>query len=100
MQATGEALLLGGYRFDRYRTTATELPKPIRKVTVLGGARADAKQARAALERGRIVAEAVNWARDLVNTPAGDLRPHRSDGRRRRWRARSASRARCGARPS
>ena len=75
VQATAEGLLLGTYRFDRYRTTAKDLPKPIRKVTVLGGARADAKAARAALERGRIVAEAVNWARDLINTPAGDMPP-------------------------
>jgi leucyl aminopeptidase len=75
VQAAAEGLLLGSYRFDRYRTTAKDLPKPIRKVTVIGGARADAKAARAALERGRIVAEAVNWARDLVNTPAGDMPP-------------------------
>ena len=75
VQAAAEGLLLGSYRFDRYRTTAKDLPKPLREVTVLGGARADAKAARAALERGRIVAEAVNWARDLVNTPAGDMPP-------------------------
>ena len=47
-----------------------DLPKPVRKITVIGGPRSDSKAARAALERGRIVAEAVNWARDLVNTPA------------------------------
>jgi leucyl aminopeptidase len=75
VQATAEGLLLGTYRFDRYRTTAKDLPKPIRKVTVLGSSRSDAKAARAALERGRIVAEAVNWARDLINTPAGDMPP-------------------------
>ena len=75
MQAVAEGLVLGGYRFDRYRTQDPDLPTPIRKVTVLGGARTDAKGARAALERGRIVAEAVNWARDLVNTPAGDMPP-------------------------
>ena len=75
MQATAEGLLLGGYRFDRYRSKDADLPTPIRKVTVLGGARADARAARAALERGRVVAEAVNWARDLVNTPAGDMPP-------------------------
>jgi leucyl aminopeptidase len=74
-QAVAEGLVLGGYRFDRYRTQEPDLPTPIRKVTVLGGARTDAKSARAALERGRIVAEAVNWARDLVNTPAGDMSP-------------------------
>ena len=39
-------------------------------------ARADAKAAREAGARaGAVVAEAVRWARDLVNTPAGDLPP-------------------------
>jgi leucyl aminopeptidase len=75
LQATAEGIVLGAYRFDRYRTTATDVPKPIRKVTVIGAAKTDAKAARAALERGRVIAEAVNWARDLVNTPAGDMSP-------------------------
>ena len=75
LQATAEGILLGSYRFDRYRTTATDLPKPLRKVTVIGATKADAKAARAALERGRVIADAVNWARDLVNTPAGDMPP-------------------------
>ena len=75
LQATAEGLVLGAYRFDRYRTTATDLPKPIRKVAVIAGDKADARAARAALERGRVIAEAVNWARDLVNTPAGDMPP-------------------------
>jgi leucyl aminopeptidase len=75
LQAAAEGIVLGAYRFDRYRTTATDLPKPIRKVTVIGAAKTDAKAARAALERGRVIAEAVNWARDLVNTPAGDMSP-------------------------
>ncbi len=46
-----------------------------RRITVLGSARADAKAAREAVKRGQVVAEAVCWARDLVNTPAGDMPP-------------------------
>ena len=42
---------------------------------MLGSARADAKVARDAVKRGQVVAEAVCWARDLVNTPAGDMPP-------------------------
>jgi leucyl aminopeptidase len=74
VQATVEGLLLGSYRFDRYKSSNGERPA-VEEVVVLGGQRADAKAARSALERGRIVAESQAWARDLVNTPALDLSP-------------------------
>jgi len=73
MQATVEGMVLGAYRFDRYKT-AKAAPR-LTRVTVLGSARANATAAREAIRRGRIVAEAVCWARDLVNTPAGDMPP-------------------------
>jgi leucyl aminopeptidase len=73
VQATVEGLLLGSYRFDRYKSSS-ERPL-IEEVVVLGGQRADARRARSALERGRVVAESQAWARDLVNTPAIDLPP-------------------------
>ena len=73
-QATVEGLVLGAYRFDRYKTGKAET-KPLTRVTMLGSARGDAKAARDAVKRGQVVAEAVCWARDLVNTPAGDLPP-------------------------
>ena len=57
---------------------------------MLGSARGDAKAVARAASAGEIVAEAVCWARDLVNTPAGDLPPAQIAARRRRWRARSA----------
>ena len=72
-QATVEGIVLGGYRFDRYKTA--KAGPSLTRVTVLGSARANAKAAREAIRRGRIVAEAVCWARDLVNTPAGDMPP-------------------------
>jgi leucyl aminopeptidase len=74
MQAAVEGIVLGSYRFDRYKTAASET-KPLTRITVLGSARADAKAAREAVKRGQVVAEAVCWARDLVNTPAGDMPP-------------------------
>lgn len=73
VQAAAEGLCLGSYRFDRYKTSHNG--KPIGRIIVVGSARADAKAARAALRRGQIVAESVCWARDLVNTPAGDMPP-------------------------
>ena len=64
-----EGLLLGSYRFERYRSK----PKPSRLVraTIVG---LDAA-AQAAVERARIAIDAVTWVRDLVNTPPLDKRP-------------------------
>ena len=74
VQAAVEGIVLGTYRFDRYKTAGSET-KALTRITVLGSARADAKVARDAVKRGQVVAEAVCWARDLVNTPAGDMPP-------------------------
>ena len=74
VQAAVEGIVLGTYRFDRYKTAGSET-KALTRITVLGSARADAKAARDAVKRGQVVAEAVCWARDLVNTPAGDMPP-------------------------
>ncbi len=74
VQATVEGLLLGSHRFERYKSSKGDRPS-LEEFVVLGGQKADAKAARSALERGRIVAESQAWARDLVNTPALDLSP-------------------------
>ncbi len=82
VQATVEGVLLGSYRFDRYKSdTDRDHPeKPaLRTVTLLGSAKWTARPMIRSLEesiaRGEIVSDAVAWARDLVNTPAGDLTP-------------------------
>ncbi len=75
VQATVEGIVLGAYRFDRYKTSSDGERARATKVTILGGSRADARGARAAIERGRVIAESQAWARDLVNTPALDLPP-------------------------
>jgi leucyl aminopeptidase len=74
VQATADGVVLGAYRFDRYKT-AKDGTKQLTRVTVLGLARGDGNAAREAVRRGQVVAEAVCWARDLVNTPAGDMPP-------------------------
>ena len=72
MQATAEGLPLGTYRFDRYRTTAKDLPKLDPQGHRAGRARSDAKAVRAASIAAASSPRPSNWARDLVNTPAGD----------------------------
>jgi leucyl aminopeptidase len=78
VQAVVEGLVLGGYRYTRYKSGKTkDAPqKPaLKRVAVVGSARSDAKLAKAALQRGQVVADAVAWARDLVNMPAIDCTP-------------------------
>jgi leucyl aminopeptidase len=73
VQAVVEGLLLGAYRFDRFKTSAShaDLPAPSRleSVTLLG------VNEREAAKRAQVVSESVAWARDLVNTPAGAATP-------------------------
>lgn len=67
--AVAEGLLLGSYRFDRYRTK----PKPVR----LTGATMTVHDAaaEASVARALVTCDAVAWVRDLVNTPPLDKRP-------------------------
>jgi leucyl aminopeptidase len=74
VQAAVEGIALGAYRFDRYKTKANG-DAPLSRVRILGSPRWPGGSLRAAVKRGQVVSEAVAWARDLVNTPAGDLPP-------------------------
>ncbi|MGQ0823947.1 MAG: leucyl aminopeptidase [Actinomycetota bacterium] len=69
-QALAEGVRLGAYQFLRYKKDAK--PSQLARVVVLGRGGARVK---AALERGDRVADAVIWARDLVNEPALEKSP-------------------------
>ncbi|MGH2540962.1 MAG: leucyl aminopeptidase [Actinomycetota bacterium] len=77
VQAAAEGLGLGVYRFDRYRSKGDDATTTaaLRRVIVLGSPRWAATGLTAAARRAAIVVDAVWWARDLVNTPAGDMPP-------------------------
>lgn len=68
--AIAEGLAMGAYRFDRYRAAAPAVTTA-RVLTPL--VKDDA--AAAALARARVLADAVNATRDLVNTSPADLHP-------------------------
>jgi len=75
--AFAEGMLLGSYRFDRYKERPIDEEskhKPsLRKVIVLSGnGKAGLDEA---LRRGQVYGGAANWARDLVNTPAKEATP-------------------------
>ena len=74
-RAVAEGLILGSYSFDEFKPTARDTPR-IDSVTVaVGDDAADVRAARAAVAAGTAVADAVCFARDLVNTPGGTLTP-------------------------
>jgi leucyl aminopeptidase len=104
-RAATEGALLGLYQFDHYKTTkggktgkshvdapgvdgasgaagAGEAVKGIESITILGRGREPAL--RAAVERGQILAEATNFARDLGNEPPNVLTPTEFAERARR----------------
>ncbi|HLT58647.1 MAG TPA: leucyl aminopeptidase [Limnochordales bacterium] len=78
-QSVAEGTLLGLYRYDKYKTRredngAPDEGRPERVVVVEMDA-GKLPVIRAAVERGVVLAEATNFARDLVNAPANELTP-------------------------
>jgi leucyl aminopeptidase len=80
IRAVAEGALLGAYAFTAYQggeknARKGEGPKlPLAEVALLGAKPRD-KAHKAAAERAVALAEEVNRARDLVNTPPNDLTP-------------------------
>ena len=71
--AVVEGALLGAWEADKYKSDPKKNDKRIDSFTLcLPGATADAQNA---FERGRIIGEAQNVTRDLVNEPANKLTP-------------------------
>ncbi|MGH8977948.1 MAG: leucyl aminopeptidase [Acidimicrobiia bacterium] len=69
-QALTEGVLLGGYQFLKYKGDAKA--SKLERVIVLGRTSTKVK---GAIARGTEIANAVRWARDLVNEPAGAKSP-------------------------
>ena len=72
--AVAEGAVLGGWEASKYKSDPKKDDQQIDSFT-LAAPGADAAALRGALERGRIVAESQNLARDLVNEPANKLTP-------------------------
>ncbi|MEU6540306.1 leucyl aminopeptidase [Streptomyces sp. NPDC047000] len=78
--AIAEGVLLGAYSFDTYKQAPQGAAAkkngraPLGEAVLLGGRPRDAAH-KAALERATSVAEELNRARDLINTPPNDLDP-------------------------
>jgi leucyl aminopeptidase len=74
VEAVVEGAILGDYDSDSYRTERNGERRIDRLSLATGGAGAG-EGARSALQRGRIIAEAQNFTRDLVNEPSNKLTP-------------------------
>ena len=75
LDAVAQGALLGAYSFDAFRVDSKAAQKaPVDRIML---AVPDAKDSQSvtAVARAKAIAGAVNFARDLVNTPAGDLPP-------------------------
>ncbi len=73
--AVAEGALLGAYAFRSYRHASTDDHPPALRTVVLAGPATADRSVKAAVARAKAVAEGVGRARDLVNTPAGNLHP-------------------------
>ena len=78
VRAVVEGVALGAYKFDRYKTQGRDDAKAVKLERVAlalpVGVEAGAGL-KAAVDLGRRVAEAANWARDLVNEPPNVVDP-------------------------
>ena len=73
-QAVVEGAILGDYDADRYRTER-EAERRIDRLDLATGGAAVTDAVKGAVERGRIIAEAQNFTRDLVNEPSNHMTP-------------------------
>jgi leucyl aminopeptidase len=76
-QAIVEGCLLGLYQFLPYRTEHPDHKKQISRITLVAPTPALEKQVSEGARRGKILAEAVNFSRDLVNHPSNTVTPTR-----------------------
>ncbi len=73
--AVTEGAFLGLYRFDKYKKPEENGEKIVATLTLVERDRAKMSEMQEGVRRGRIQAEAVNFARDLVNEPGNTLTP-------------------------
>lgn len=74
-RAFAEGILLGLYEFDRFKTRKDNPKTLVREAALCMADRTTLAPAKAAAARGRIIAEAVNYTRDIANQPGNVLVP-------------------------
>ncbi|WP_322797151.1 leucyl aminopeptidase [Tepidiforma sp.] len=74
-QAIAEGSLLGGYRFLKHKSAADDERAEIGEVVIVEHDAAKVAAMQRAVERGVVLAEATNLARDWANEPSNHLTP-------------------------
>jgi leucyl aminopeptidase len=72
VQAMTEGAVLGLYAFRRHITKKENDSGEIKTFTIIGR---EKRAPERAIEKGKIIAEAANWARDMVNEPSNFMTP-------------------------
>ncbi len=63
------------YRFDRFKSKKDEVRRPLRKLTLAIGSRADLDEAEEALKQGQAIANGMALTKDLGNLPGNICTP-------------------------
>jgi leucyl aminopeptidase len=74
-QAMAEGAVLGLYTFTRHKSTNEDNDKKLRSLTLVEHDAGKVEALRRGVERGVILAEAANLARDLANEPSNFMTP-------------------------
>ena len=74
-QVITEGAILALYRFSKYKVKENGNSKNIEELRVIEEKREIAQKVKKGVEQGKIISEAVNFVRDLVNHPANDMTP-------------------------
>jgi leucyl aminopeptidase len=75
-QALTEGALLGLYTLKKYKTAAENEDKDnLRELSILASGSTTQRALESGVQRGQILAEAVNMARDLSNSPGNEVNP-------------------------
>ncbi|MCF6147821.1 MAG: leucyl aminopeptidase [Candidatus Kuenenia sp.] len=70
-----EGAVLGLYQFKKYKETKPDEEKEMKTLTLLLSDKKVLSFVKEAIKRGQVIANAVSFARDLVNTPSQDKTP-------------------------
>ncbi len=73
--AMTEGAVLALYQFSKYKVKEDTNSRYIEELRVVEGERDAAREAEKGVAQGRIIAESVNFARDLINHPANEMTP-------------------------
>jgi leucyl aminopeptidase len=73
VQSITEGAILGLYTFKRHITKKESQRGEIKTFTIVGRGK---RRLESIIEKGKILAEAANWARDMVNEPSNFMTPN------------------------